>query len=326
MGLSAKQIASEAEHAAARLAPYICKTPLVFSHQFSAASGANVWLKLENLQDTGSFKLRGATNRLLALPEAERLRGCITASSGNLGAGVALAAQRLRMHGVVFVPEHTSKTKLASIQGYGGEVRLFGTDGLDTEEYARSFALENEQVFISPYNDPVIIAGQGSCGVEIVEELPEVDVAFVAIGGGGLISGVAAVLKQHNPAVRILGCQPLASPVMTRSVEAGKIVHMASDSTLSDGTAGGIEEEAITFDLSRDLVDDYVLIDEQSIADAMVAFIEYQHQLAEGAAGVALAAMLNRTDEIRGKTVVVVVCGGNVSATTLRTVLEMTNG
>ncbi|MEO0438161.1 MAG: threonine/serine dehydratase [Pseudomonadota bacterium] len=324
MSLSATQIAADAADAAARLASYIRKTRLVFSPHFSAATGANVWLKLENLQDTGSFKLRGATNRLLALSELERSRGCITASSGNHGAGVALASKRLGMEGIVFVPEHTSTSKLASIRAYGGEVRLYGTDGLDTEEHARAFALDSDKIFVSPYNDPVVIAGQGSCGVEVVDELPEVDVAFVAIGGGGLVSGVAAVLKQHNPKVRVLGCQPQASPVMTRSIEAGEIVSMDSDSTLSDGTAGGIEDEAITFDLCRALVDDYVLIDERSIADAMVAFIEHEHQLAEGAAGVALAAMLERAEEIRGKNVVVIVCGGNVSANTLRKVLEMT--
>ncbi|MEM1144387.1 MAG: threonine/serine dehydratase [Pseudomonadota bacterium] len=318
-----QSMAEEAATAAVRLEPYVRKTPLVYSPQFSAATGAKVWLKLENLQDTGSFKLRGATNRLLTLSSEDRAKGCVTASSGNHGAGVSLATSRLGTRGIVFVPEQTSQTKVDAIRAHGGEVRYFGTDGLDTEEHARSFAQHHGQVFISPYNDPAVIAGQGSCGVEILQDLPDVDAVFVSIGGGGLISGVASVIKHHNPQGKIVGCQPAASPVMTRSVEAGRIVFTESAPTLSDGTAGGIEEDAITFELCRELVDDYVLVEERSIADAMVAFIENQHQLAEGAAGVALGAFLESAADFPNKNVVILICGGNVSAATLRKVLAM---
>ena len=323
MALSPSQVAAAARTASARLRPLVRRTPLVFSPQLSAVSGARVWLKLENLQDTGSFKLRGATNRLLALSDAERARGCVTASSGNHGAGVALATARLGMQGIVFVREKTASTKVDAIRAHGGDIRYFGTDGLDTEEHARAVAAEQGRVFVSPYNDSEIIAGQGSCAVEIIDELPEIDAAFVSIGGGGLISGVASVRKDHNPDIRVVGCQPAASPVMARSVEAGKIVFVESDPTLSDGTAGGIEEDTLTFDLCRELVDDYELVDEGAIARAMVQFIETQHQLAEGAAGVALAALLQRASEYQNRNVVVLICGGNVSAATLRKVLAM---
>ncbi|MEM1403767.1 MAG: threonine/serine dehydratase [Pseudomonadota bacterium] len=324
MNTNANAIAEQAIAASKRLQGLVQETPLVFSPQFSEITGAKVWLKLENLQDTGSFKLRGASNKLLTLTDEDKAKGCVTASSGNHGAGVALAASRLGMSGIVFVPEHTSDTKVKGIRAHGGDVRFFGTDGLDTEEHARAFAEQEGKVFVSPYNDPAVIAGQGSCGVEIVEARPDIDAAFISIGGGGLISGVASVLKDHNPAIKIVGCQPSNSPVMTQSVEAGEIVFTESEPTLSDGTAGGIEEDAITFELCRALVDDYALVEEDAIAEAMVAFIENQHQLAEGAAGVALGAFLAGADKYTNKNVVIVICGGNVSPKTLTRVLTMT--
>lgn len=314
-------IARDAELAAERLTGLVVETPLVFSPQFSDATGAKVWLKLENLQDTGSFKLRGATNRLLAMSGEERGRGCVTASSGNHGAGVACAAGRLRVRGIVFVPERTSRTKVDAIRGYGGDLRHFGSDGLDTELHAREFAESEDMVYVSPYNDPAVVAGQGSCGVEIARQLPELEAAFVSIGGGGLISGIGSVLKRHDPSIRIVGCQPAASPVMTRSIEAGEVLELESHPTLSDGTAGGVEQDAITFDICREVVDDYRLIDEDAIAAAMIEFIDKQHQLAEGAAGVALAAFLANAAEFRGRNVVIVICGGNVSSGTLRRIL-----
>ena len=322
MDLSPDSIAKDAQLAAERLAEYVIETPLVFSPPFSSATGANVWLKLENLQDTGSFKLRGATNRLLAMSDAERDKGCVTASSGNHGAGVACAAGRLNMQGIVFVPEQTSRTKVDAIRGYGGDVRHFGTDGLDTELHAQAFAESQGMVYVSPYNDPAVVAGQGTCGVEIARQLPDIDAAFVSIGGGGLISGVGSVLKQHKPSIRIVGCQPAASPVMTKSVEAGEILELESHPTLSDGTAGGVEQDAITFEVCRSVVDDYVLVDEDAIAAAMIEFIDNQHQLAEGAAGVALAAFLANATEFRDRNVVILVCGGNVSSDTLRRILS----
>ena len=321
MTFSVDTIAREAELAAERLAGLVVETPLVFSPQFSSATGANVWLKLENLQDTGSFKLRGATNRLLAMSDDERSKGCVTASSGNHGAGVACAAGRLEMQGIVFVPKKTSRTKVDAIHGYGGDVRHFGTDGLDTELHAREFAEARGMVYVSPYNDPAVVAGQGTCGVEIARQLPEIDAAFVSIGGGGLISGVGSVLKHHDPGIRVIGCQPAASPVMTKSIEAGQILELESNPTLSDGTAGGVEPDAITFELCRSVVDDYLLVEEDAIAAAMIEFIDKQHQLAEGAAGVALAAFLSNATEFRGRNVVILVCGGNVSSETLRRIL-----
>ena len=307
--------------AANRIAPHIRETPLDHSPFFSELTGANVFLKLENLQFTGSFKLRGAFNKLLSLTPEQRAAGCVAASSGNHGAAVAFAMSKLGTKGVIFVPEGTSTTKAEAIKRAGGELRFFGTDGLDTEMHAREYAAENGMCYLSPYNDEDIVAGQGTCGVEIAKQLPQADAIFVAVGGGGLISGVGSFLKSVNPTMAVLACQPAASAVMTESVKAGEILELPSQPTLSDGTAGGIEADAITFDLCRAVTDDYVVVSEDQIAEAMRQFIDAHHMLLEGAAGVALAGLRLRADSYQGKNVVVIICGGNISREMLKEVI-----
>jgi threonine dehydratase len=319
--LDCRDVAAAAREARSRVAGLVRETPLDYSWRFSAAIGADVYFKLENLQYTGSFKLRGAANRLLTLTGAQKRAGCVTASSGNHGAAVAYAMRKLGIEGVIFVPEQTSPAKLEAIRSYGGDVRFFGTDGLDTEEHARDYAALHGMFYVSPYNDPDVIAGQGTCGMEIEASLPQADTLYVAVGGGGLVGGVASVLKTGNPAIRIVGCQPEASAVMAHSVEAGRILDESSAPTLSDGTAGGIEQGAITFGLCSRLVDEFVLVSEAEIAAAMRQFIDYEHQLIEGAAGVAVASMMKQADALGGQKVVVLICGGNVSRDTLKRIL-----
>lgn len=305
--------ALRARQAAHRIRGLVCETPLLYSSAFSDELDASVHFKLENRQTTGSFKLRGATNRLMTLTDDERSKGCVAASSGNHGAAVACAMQKLGTNGVIFVPMQTSSAKVDTIRNYGGEVLFFGTDGLDTEQHAREFAERNDMCYLSPYNDSQVIAGQGTCGVELLEQLPDVDTVFVAVGGGGLIAGVGSVLKSHDPNIRIIACQPEASPVMARSIQAGRIIEMPSEPTLSDGTAGGIEADAITFPLNQLVVDEFVLVAEDEIASAMRLFMEREGETIEGAAGVAVAGMLQQRESIRGQTVAVIICGGNIS-------------
>ena len=307
--------------AAKRIGQNIRETPLDHSPFFSDLTAANVYLKLENLQHTGSFKLRGAFNKLLSLTPEQRAAGCVAASSGNHGAAVAFALSKLGTKGVIFVPEKTSTTKVEAIKRAGGEVRFFGTDGLDTEVHAREYAAQNGMCYLSPYNDEDVVAGQGTCGVEIAQQLPQLDAIFVAVGGGGLISGVGSFLKSVNPEISVVACQPAASAVMTESVKAGEILEMQSQPTLSDGTAGGIEADAITFELCQAVTDDYVVVSEDQIAEAMRQFIDAHHLLPEGAAGVALAGLVLRADQYRGKNVVVIICGGNISRDTLKKVI-----
>jgi threonine dehydratase len=319
--MNRQRLPAEIVLAANRIGPHIRETPLDHSPYFSERSGANVYLKLENLQYTGSFKLRGAFNKLLTLSREARQAGCVAASSGNHGAAIAWAMKKLGVTGVIFVPEQTSATKVDAIRRAGGEVRFFGTDGLDTETHARAYAGKHGMTYLSPYNDEQVIAGQGSCGVEIARQLSPVDAVFIAVGGGGLISGVGAFLKSVNPAVEIVSCQPAASRVMTESVAAGKILDLPSLPTLSDGTAGGIEPGAITFELCRELTDRFVVVSEDQIAAAMREFIDSQHMLLEGAAGVAIAGFLDVASEYRDKNVVIIVCGGNISRDTLKKVI-----
>jgi threonine dehydratase len=307
--------------AANRIGAHIRQTPLEFSPWFSEATGAQVWLKLENLQVTGSFKLRGAFNKLLAMTEVERARGGVAASSGNHGAAVAYAMRALGVEGVVFVPEGTSSAKVDAIRRFGGDVRFHGLDGLETEIHARRYAGEHSMTYLSPYNDPAVIAGQGSCGVEIARQLPDVDAVYIAVGGGGLLSGVGTILKTINRRIGIVACQPEASPVMTESVRAGRIIDMPSLPTLSDGTAGGIESGAITFEICRDIATDFLTVSEDQIVDAMRAFIDAHQLLIEGAAGVALAGLLAHGRKYAGMNVVVLICGGNISRDTLRRVI-----
>lgn len=307
--------------AANRIAAHIRETPLDYSPALSELSGANVYLKLENLQHTGSFKLRGAFNKLLSLTPEERAAGGVAASSGNHGAAIAYAMSKLGVTGVIFVPEQTSPTKVDAIKRAGGEVRFFGNDGLDTEMHAREYAEQNDMVYLSPYNDLDVIAGQGTCGVEIARQLSAIDAVFIAVGGGGLISGVGSFLKSVNPAISVIACQPLASAVMTESVKAGEILDLPSEPTLSDGTAGGIEAGSITFDICRDLIDDYQVVTEEQIAEAMCLFIDSHHMLPEGAAGVAIAGFLASAEKYQGKNVVIIVCGGNISRETLKKVI-----
>ena len=317
MSLSIEDVAASAAQAAERIAELVHETRLEYSPFFSDKFSADVYLKLENEQRTGSFKLRGASNRLMTLSADRRAKGCVAASSGNHGAAVAYAMRALDTSGVIFVPEQTSKAKVEAIQHYGGEIRFFGNDGLDTEQHARKFAQSNGMFYLSPYNDAEVIAGQGSCGIEIADQIADADAVFVAVGGGGLISGVGSVMKAKNPDINLVGCQPSASAVMARSVEAGRILDMPSDPTLSDGTAGGIEAGAVTFDLCRQLVDKFVLVSEAEIAQAMREFSAEQHAEIEGAAGVAIAALSHCRDSIAGQRVVVLICGGNISQETL---------
>lgn len=312
---------SEVIEAERRIRPYIRETPLDYSLHLSDAGAAEVFLKLENLQYTGSFKLRGAMNKLLSLTPQQRARGVVAASSGNHGAGVAFGLHALKIPGLVFVPEDASANKVALIRRYGVEVRSYGADCVITEAYARSYAERNDLAYISPYNDPAIVGGQGTIAAEIDRQLAPIDVVFAAVGSGGLISGIAGYLKGRPYPVSVVGCSPERSPVMVESLKAGRIVELPAQPTLSDGTAGGIEPGAITFDLCRGLVDSFVLVSEDEIRAAMRLVMETQHLLIEGAAGVAVAGYLKMQEQFRGRRVVIVICGANISLATLKTVL-----
>ncbi|MFN8573575.1 MAG: threonine/serine dehydratase [Gemmatimonadaceae bacterium] len=313
------QLRNQIEAADSRIRPYVRETPVERSRALEDGHG-EVYLKLENIQHSGSFKLRGAFNRLLRLSDEERERGVIAASSGNHGAAVAWAAEALGITAEVFVPEHAAKPKVNAIRRLGATVTLFGTDGLDTELEARAVAQARGCVYVSPYNDPDVLAGQGTLGSELRRQLPSIDTVFVAVGGGGLIGGMAIDLKSYMPSVRVVGCLPEHSAVMAKSVAAGTILDLPSLPTLSDGTAGGIEAGSITFPICQRLVDEWVTVSEDDIADAMRHCLTVEHVLVEGAAGVAVAAYRRLAPHCHGVTAIVL-CGANVSGETLRRIL-----
>jgi len=304
-----------------RIRPHVLETPVIPSLALGEVTRGTVWLKCENQQLTGSFKLRGATNCLLTLPVDQRRRGVVAASSGNHGIAVAHAGRALGVPVTVFVPAGASPVKTAAMQRLGAEVRVAGTDGLDTEQEARHVAASQHVPYVSPYNDPAVVAGQGTVAVELRRQLHTLDTLIVAVGGGGLIGGMALDLKRHRPSIRIIGAVPANSPVMAASVRAGHVVDMTVQPTLSDGTAGGIEADSITFAPCRGLVDEWVEIPEDDIATAMRHCIEVEHMLVEGSAGVAVAACRTLHDSLRDCTTCVVLCGANVSAEKLKSVL-----
>jgi len=308
----------QAEH---KIRPYIRTTPLEYSWPLSKLTGSRVFLKLENLQYTGSFKVRGAMNALLSMTLEQRARGVVTASSGNHGIAIAFGLHTHKIQGTIFVPEDTSPTKVEAIRNYGATIRFWGTDSVRTEEHARSYAAQNDMVYISPYNNAYVVGGQGTIGIELCRQVEHIDVVLAALGGGGMISGIAEYLKTAFTHAEVIGCSPEHSPVMAKSVQAGQILEMESLPTLSDGTAGGIEQDAITFPLCQRLVDDYILVSEEQIRQAMRVCIETHHMLIEGAAGVPLAALLKTPERFREKTVVVVLCGANIGLETLKTIL-----
>jgi threonine dehydratase len=300
------ELARAVERAEARIRPWINTTPLELSP-------LGPHLKLENLQHTGSFKARGAFSKLLTLSDAARSRGVIAASTGNHGAAVAFAAGKLGIRARIVVPQGADPGKLERIRALGGALEVHGNDSALAERYARQLAEREGVVYVSPYNDLDVIAGQGTTGVELERQLPRADVVFIALGGGGLLAGMAAWLKQRWPGLVVVGCSPENSAVMIHSIHAGRILELESRPTLSDGTAGGIEPGAITFELCRDLADEYLTVSEQEIRGAMQEVLQTSGYRVEGAAGVAVAGYLRQAARWRGRTAVAVLCGGNVA-------------
>lgn len=306
---SLQQAITEAHTA---LRPQVTVTPLTLSSRLSALSGCEVYLKCEHLQHTGSFKYRGASNKLRLLDPAQRQRGVITASSGNHGQGLALAGQALGVPVSVYTTTQASSYKLEAMRALGAEVISLDLDPLGAELEAGRQAQLQGKPYVSPYNDYQIIAGQGTVGMELFEQQPELDAVFVAVGGGGLISGIAAALHGLSAKTRIVGCWPANSPALHASLAAGRIIEVDEEETISDGTAGGVEPDSVTLGLCQRLLSQRVLVSEAQIKAAMREVAASERWIIEGAAGVAMAGMLALAEEYRGKKVAVVLCGRNI--------------
>ena len=314
-------IKKETLEAEKRIRTHIRETPLEYSIPLSKLTGCNVYLKCENLQYTHSFKIRGALNKLLTLSPEQRKKGVVTASSGNHGTAVAYGLYKLGIPGIVFVPENASSAKVDNIRSYDIPLQFHGTCCMKAELHALEYAKQHDMLYISPYNDPQVIGGQGTIGLELSHQLDSIDAVFVAIGGGGLISGIAGYMKDISPETSIIGCLPAHSPVMAESIKAGHLIEMDTLPTLSDATSGEIEPGSITFEICQKLVGEYVLVSEEEIQQAMILLLKMQHLLVEGASGVALASLIKTAPKYSNKNVVIVLSGANISLETLKKVL-----
>ena len=314
------QIHQEVLKAENRIRKFIRKTPIEFSPYLSKLCNCNVYLKLESEQLTGSFKIRGAFNKLLSCKN-ELNNGFITASTGNHGKAVAYVSKMLNIKGTVYVPTKVSQTKLEAIKIYGINIKKYdGTSG-KTEIHARRVAEKQKIQFISPYNDIDIAAGQGTVGYEVWGQLQNIDAVFVCIGGGGLISGVAGYLKHKNKNLKIFGCEPRNSCAMSASIKVGNVIEVEHKPTLSDGSAGGIEPGSITFDFCKKYVDEYIQVSEKEIKNAMIFMIEKHHKIIEGAAAVPIASLIKKKNLHRNKNIVVVLSGSGVGIDVIREVV-----
>jgi threonine dehydratase len=320
-GLSAlaQQVAATTRALSAQVHDHAVVTPLIEARAASELSGAEILLKCEHQQKTGSFKVRGALAKLISLGSEQRDQGVVAASTGNHGLGVACALSALGGNGIVCVPQHASPVKLAAIRRYGVQLRVMGSDPAQTESLARRLADQEGMAYVSPYNDLDVIAGQGTVGEELVWQLGgrPLHALVVAVGGGGLISGIAAVVKSALPGVRVIGASPANDAAMAASVRAGRVTQVSARPTISDGTAGGVEDESVTLPLCTELVDEWVLVEEQDIHRALRFVIDTEHQLVEGAAAVAIAAGLQVGRDSPGQTTAIVSCGANISADVL---------
>ncbi len=321
MGVDAHEIRKEVLKAEKRIRTHIRETPVEYSPFLSQLGDCKAYLKLENIQLTGSFKLRGAMNKLLSLDQTQREKGIITASSGNHGMAFAYLAKTFGFKGTIFLPTITSKTKIEALSEYGAEIRLYGDDCVKAEMQARATAQKEGLTFMSAYNDLQVIAGQGTIGLELERQLKSFDAVFAPVGGGGLIGGIAGYLKSPPESIQIIGCQPHNSCVMYKSIKAGRLLDLESKPTISDGSAGGIEPGAITFPICRDLVDTWVVLSEEEIIEALKLILAKHYLLIEGAAALSVAAFLKDKDKLRGKTIVLILSGCKIGLETLKKIL-----
>jgi threonine dehydratase len=305
-----------------RLSPYLQPTPLVYSEALSERSGAKVWLKLECRQPTGSFKVRGALYKMMALGDGARAKGVVTASAGNHGLGVAYAAKALGLsQTTIFVPCSAPAAKVTKLARFPINLRQVGETYKDAHQAAETFAQESGATYLPAYDDPQVIAGAGACGLEIVTTLPEVETIIVPVGGGGLVAGVAVAAKGINPACRIVGVQPEASPAAKLSFEQNRPIDPYDHApTIADGLAGGFG--AHPFYIARTLIDKILLFSETELRQAIFTLIDQEQLVVEASGAIAIAPLLVDRHEWQGQTVVCILSGANIDSSLLADILQ----
>jgi threonine dehydratase len=312
---------SDIQAALERIRADIRVSPCPRSETFSGLTGNSIFLKLDNQQRTGAFKERGALNKLLMLNAEERSHGVIAASAGNHAQGVAYHAGRHKIHARIVMPLPTPLTKVSATRAYGAEVLLHGANYDEAYQKAVELSKEDRLTLIHAFDDDAVIAGQGTLGLEILQQHPSIEAIVAPIGGGGLIGGIACAVKETNPAVQVFGVQPARIPSMMAAVAEGKPVTLDSAKTIADGIAVRRAGER-TLPLVQKYVDGIVTVEEEEIANAILLLLEREKTLAEGAGAAAIAAVLNRKLPLQGKRVAVLVCGGNIDVTLLSRIIE----
>ena len=291
---------------------HLLPTPLEYSMYLSKQIDGEVWLKLDLMQRTSSFKFRGAINKILSLTEEELDKGVVSASTGNYALAVAEAMRIRNRRATIYVANDIEPSRLDLLHAHGLDLVVFGDAAWDAEKEARRVAEDEDKIYVSPYNDPIVVGGQGTCGYEISEQLPDVDAAFFACGAGGLLTGSAGWLKSHNPDIEVYGVSPENSPVMYECVRAKKMFEMETHPTLADTCAGNVDLDSVTLDLCLRHVDEMLLLTEKEI-EASIRLLFEQHRLVvEGSGALSVGGLLKRKDQFKGKKVVATVCGRNV--------------
>ncbi len=309
--------AEDVEAARDVVAPVVHRTPMEPSATFSRFAACNVHLKLENLQRTGSFKVRGATNKIASLTPQEREQGVVAASAGNHAQGVAFAAKRAGIPATIVMPTDAPISKAQAVEGYGATLVLQGADYQEAYEHARTLQDEDDLTFVHAFDDEAVMAGQGTLAYEILDDLPDVDTVIVGVGGGGLIAGVATVLKAHDPSIRVVGVQPQGANSLARSLQKGEVVRLDHVDTIADGLAARAPGRA-PFDVIRERVDDVVTVTDDEISSAILLLLERAKTVVEGAGAASLAALLSgRVDVAEDEDVACVLSGGNIDVTLL---------
>jgi len=296
-----------------RCREHLSPTPLEYSRYLSEKIEGEVWLKLDSMQRTASFKFRGALNKILSLTEAELDKGIVTASTGNYALAVAEAMRIRKRRATIYVAEDIDPSRLVQLKAHGLDLVVYGEAAWDAEKEARRVAKDKDMIYVSPYNDPLVVGGQGTCGYEISKQLPDLNAALFACGAGGLLSGSAGWLKSQNPKVEAFGVSPENSPVMYESMRANKMIEMETYPTLADTCAGGVDLDSITLDLCLRYADDIMLLTEAEI-EASIRLLFEQHRLVvEGSGALSVGGLLKRKEHFKGMKVVAVVCGRNIA-------------
>jgi len=317
--LDVPQLVREANE---RCQDHLLPTPLEHSMYLSDKIEGEVWLKLDSMQRTSSFKFRGAINKILSLTEAELDRGIVSASTGNYALAVAEAMRIRNRRATIYVAKDIEPSRLGLLRSHGLDLVIHGEVAWDAEKEARRVGDEEGKIYVSPYNDPLVVGGQGTCGYEISRQLPDLDAGFFACGGGGLLTGSAGWLKSHNPDVEAFGVSPENSPVMYESVRANKMLEMETYPTLADTCAGGIDLDSITLELCRRHVDGIMLLTEAEIEASVRLLFEEHRLVVEGSGALAVGGLLKHKERFKDKKVVAVVCGRNIDLDVFKRIIQ----